>query len=84
MGRLVMGVTTAFIWFQIAIMILFAKEFLPQDMSHIWKNMFKERKETPPEMTYDEWKVWADNHRAERKARRELLRKLGHDDYNEM
>ena len=79
-----MGVTTAFIWFQIAIMILFAKEFLPQDMSHIWKNMFKERKAPPKKMTYEEWKVWYKSKSEADLARKQLLRKLGHDDYNEM
>ena len=83
MGRLVMGVTTAFIWFQIAIMILFAKEFLPQDMSHIWKNMFKKRKK-PHIMTDEERHEWQKRASAERFARKQLLRKLGHDDYNEM
>jgi len=37
-----MGITTAFIWLQTAIMILFAKNFLPENMSHIWKNFFGE------------------------------------------
>jgi hypothetical protein len=37
-----MGITTAFIWLQTAIMILFAKTFLPDNMSHIWKGLFGE------------------------------------------
>ena len=46
-----MGPTIAFIWLQTAVMILFAKEFLPNDMSHVWRDLFKEKKkeETPEE-----------------------------------
>ena len=45
--------TIAFIWLQTALMILFAKEFLPNDMSHVWKNMFKEKKK-PLILTHEE------------------------------
>ena len=42
-----MGITTAFIWLQTAIMIMFAKNVLPDNMSHIWKGLFGEPTPTP-------------------------------------
>ena len=44
--------TFAIIWFQIAIMVLFAKEFLPNDMSWVWRQFLekKKKKETPEEI----------------------------------
>ena len=37
-----MGTTFAYIWFQTAMLIIFAKNFLPDNMSHIWKGLFGE------------------------------------------
>jgi hypothetical protein len=42
--------TFAIIWFQIAILVLFAKEFLPQDMTWVWRQFIKKKKPTPEEI----------------------------------
>ena len=65
-----MGPTIAFIWLQTAIMILLAKEFLPNDMSHVWRNLFKEKKK-PLILTPEERQARFEAHLA--KCRKEEL-----------